>query len=164
MIEREELVEQVLVTWRRHQDILLHLLEEIPDEGMTAKPAGSRGRDVARQFAHLYRVRMGWLHHHRTGKRPKLPRYDKGPPPSRADLRTWLEESGDEVEHWLGEALNGDARLRLFGKQPLRWMGYLIAHESHHRGQIALALKQAGLRLPEKVAVQGLWGKWIFGK
>ena len=164
MIEREELVEQVLATWRRHQDILLLLLDEIPEEALTAKPTGSRGRDVARQFAHLHRVRLSWLHHHRTGERPELPRYDKGPPPPKDDLRSWLEESGDEVERWLEEALNGEARPRMHGKNPVRWMGYLISHESHHRGQIALALKQSGSKLPEKVAVRGVWGKWIFGK
>lgn len=38
-----------------------------------------------------------------------------------------------------------------------------MAHESHHRGQIALALKLNGL-LSEKVALDGPWGTWFFAK
>ena len=156
--------EQILATWRRHNEILLHLLDAVSEEGLAAKPTGSRGRDVARVFAHLYRVRVGWLHHHETGNRPKVPRFDKGPPPEKAQLRDLLTESGAGVEAWLDRALRGEAAPRYFGKQPIRWLGYLISHESHHRGQIALALKQAGMPLPEKVAVKGLWGRWIFGR
>ncbi len=161
---RDDLAAQILATWRRHNEILLDLLDEVPEGGLEARPSGSRGRDVARQFAHLYRVRRGWLHHHETGERPRLPRYDKGPPPPREQIREWLAASGRDVETWLERALAGEAAPRLFGKQPVRWLGYLIAHESHHRGQIALALKQSGLRLPDKVAVRGLWGRWIHGR
>jgi hypothetical protein len=32
-----------------------------------------------------------------------------------------------------------------------------------YRGQMMLALNQSGLHMPEKVAIQGLWGKWMFG-
>ncbi|MFQ5691238.1 MAG: DinB family protein [Gemmatimonadota bacterium] len=163
-MDAEEWIAQALATWRRHNEILLYLLESTPEGGLEARPAGSRGRDVARQFAHLHRVRLGWLHYHATGEKARLPRYHKGPPPSREELHEWLADSGARVENWLGKALRGEVRPRLFGHQPLRWMAYLIAHESHHRGQIVLALKQSGMRLPEKVAVRGLWGKWVYGK
>lgn len=163
-MQLEDLAQQILATWDRHQEVLLFLLEKVPEDGLAAKPTGSRGRDVARQFAHLHRVRLGWVHHHETGKRPKLPRVDKGPPPPREEIRQWLEQSGLAVREWLERAVRGEAAPRMFGKMTVRWLGYLIAHESHHRGQILLALKQNGMRLPEEIAVQGVWGKWIFGK
>ena len=71
---------------------------------------------------------------------------------------------GRGVEAWLEAALRGAVKRRQFGKNPVRWMGYLIAHESRHRGQIMLALKQKGLRQTEKVVIQGLWGRRVFGK
>ena len=162
--EAPDLAPLVVQAWRVHDRIGLGLLAAIPDAGLQAVPAGSKGRTVARVFAHLVRVRRGWLHYHETGQRPKIPREDRDRPPSRAALREALQESGRDVADFLDRALHGRARVRAFAGNPARWMTYLISHESHHRGQIALALKQQGMRLPEKVAMQGLWGAWMWGK
>jgi uncharacterized damage-inducible protein DinB len=158
------LEEQVLATWRLNNDVLLYLFDHIPPKGMTARPSDSKGRDVRAQFAHLCRVREAWVGYFRTGQRPKLPRFDKAKPPTRAQVRKAVVRSGREVGAFLQDALRGAARTRMFGTNPLRWLGYLIAHDSHHRGQILLALKQSGYRLPDTIAIQGIWGKWIFGK
>jgi len=163
-MDRDELAEQLIATWRRHNEILLYLLKAIPERGLRAVPAASRGRMVAEQFAHLDGVRRGWLYFHETGRRAKREPIEKGKPPSRAQLARRLTASGRDVERFIVRAVREDVRPRLFGRQLVRWIGYLIAHESHHRGQMMLALKQNGERLPERVALQGLWGKWIFGR
>lgn len=163
-MKTDPLAREVLATWKRHQQILLFLLQRTPQKHLGATPAGSKGRDVARVFAHLNRTRLGWLHFHATGERPDLPRSSKGERPEKKALAAALTASGKGVEELLARALRKEARVRLFGKSPVRWMGYLVAHESHHRGQILLALKQSGFTFDEKVSVQGLWGKWIWGK
>jgi len=157
-------VEQGLAAWRVHNGINLLLLEGLPAAAMGVVPTGSRGRTVGEQFFHMNRVRLGWLEYHATGRRPRAPRVDKETPPTRAQLRMALRASGAAVEGLLARSLAGEAKIRMFGGNPFRWMGYLISHESHHRGQVALALKQGGIRLPEKLALQGLWGRWFWGK
>jgi uncharacterized damage-inducible protein DinB len=161
---RNELTSQILATWRLHNKILIYLLSQIPKKGLSTRPSGSRGRDVTAQFAHLYSVRIAWLQYHRTGQRPKSKRLGTSKPPSRRELMKNLRKSGKDIELFLADACESNIRPRLFGRQVVRWIGYLISHESHHRGQIVLALKQSGMRLNEHVAMTGLWGKWIFGK
>lgn len=157
-----EMLEDILETWRTHDSLNLFLLQNLPEGGLqavtllkTGKP--STGRDVARVFAHLHNVRVAHVPKVFQGS-ARL--FEKGAVPGQAELEAALRASGLAVEATLRASLEHDPRVNNYQRTGVRLLGYLISHESHHRGQIMLALKQSGLRASDEVAY-GLWTKWL---
>ncbi len=155
-----ELAGQILGAWRVHDRINLQLLQAIPAAGLRAVPYASKGRNVAQMLAHMSDVRLVWLASF-AGRKPWAARgFARGATPTKAQLRSALRKSGRAVETLLKQAMAGKARVRSFGGEPVRFMGYLISHESHHRGQIAATLRENGMRLPMPVAIKAMWEPW----
>jgi hypothetical protein len=70
-----------------------------------------------------------------------------------------LVDSGNAIASLLKDTLEADGRVKGFKPHTFAFTGYMISHESHHRGQIVLLLKQSGHRLDNKV----LYGMWEWG-
>lgn len=149
------LAEQLLDTWRIHDRINRYLLAAVPAEAL-ADVSASKGRTVGEQFAHVHNVRLMWLKQAAPELMAGLEKIEKDGARDADVLRTALEASGRAVEELLRRGLEPGGRVKGFKPHTAAFLGYLVSHESHHRGQIALTLKQAGHPLERKVAY-GIW-------
>jgi len=70
-------------------------------------------------------------------------------------LKKALTDSGKAIGVLLNQS-SETGKVKGFKPHVGAFLGYLISHESHHRGQIALSLKQAGKPLDKKISF-GLW-------
>jgi uncharacterized damage-inducible protein DinB len=71
-------------------------------------------------------------------------------------LKSSLEASGKAIETLLEKSAAAGGKVKGFKPHATAFLGYLISHESHHRGQIVLALKQSGHPVDKKISY-GIW-------
>lgn len=145
----DDAVEQLLEAWRTNNRINLFLIDEISDEGMRCTLSTRGGRNVVRQFCHLHNNRIYLLENRARDLAEGLYRFETKEEPAKKPLKAALEASGERIERFFEEGAAGVPRRRLFKKGVIPHLGYLIAHESHHRGNILLTLKQCGQNLPQ---------------
>lgn len=140
-------------TWEIHDRINRYLLGALRSEHLSVAPP-TRGRTVGRTFAHLQSVRAMWLKAAAPRRLEGLAQLEGDE--SLEELGAALAASGAAIASLVAESLASEGRIKGFKPHVYAFVGYLISHESHHRGQIALALKAAGAPLDRKVAY-GLW-------
>ena len=149
---------QLLETWEIHNRINLYLLDAIDDAALGSYSA-SKGRNVAEQLAHIHNVRLMWLKSAAADLLSDLEKVEKELAQDKKLLHKSLKASGEAIKSLLSRSAQGDGKIKGFKPHVLAFLGYLISHESHHRGQIVLSLKQAGHHLDKKV----LYGVWEWG-
>ena len=149
--------EQLIETWQIHHRINLYLLDAIDEAHLDDLAAGGKGRTVGEQIAHIHNVRLMWLQSANPALLAGLTKLERGKTAlSKKLLADELTASSAAIETLLSQALEPGGKVKGFKPHPVAFLGYIISHESHHRGQIALSLKQAGHSLNKKASF-GLW-------
>jgi len=133
-------MKELIETFGIHNRINLFLLEEI-DEPWLNDMAASKGRNIGEQFAHMHNVRLMWLKAAAPELLAGLNKIEKENGIHKKLLAQGLTASGDAMQKLLTKGF-AENRIKGFKPHPAAFLGYIISHESHHRGQIMLCLKE----------------------
>ena len=146
--------DQLVETWNIHDRINRYLLTAVPEDalGIPIKP---RHRTVYQLFAHMHNVRLMWLKSAAPELLEGLSKLE-GDTGDKDALSASLEASGQAIASLLRKAVAAGGKVKGFKPHAVAFLGYLISHESHHRGQIGWTLKNTGHPLDQKTSF-GLW-------
>jgi uncharacterized damage-inducible protein DinB len=149
------LEEHLLETWHIHVRVNLYLLEAIDPAAFAVAPP-NKGRGFAQILAHIHNVRLMWLQSAAKELLEGLAKIEKGQAQDKALLHQSLAASGTAIGEMVRQRLAEGKRISGFKPHTPAFIGYLIAHEAYHHGEIGIALAEMGYKLDQKTAF-GLW-------
>ncbi|HSJ25630.1 MAG TPA: DinB family protein [Longimicrobiales bacterium] len=136
--------------WQVERSNTIKVLQELTDESLSQAIVPG-GRTLGFLGWHITQT-LGEMMGH-TGLEPDAPAMDT-PPPSRASeiLAAYQVGSASVLQQvttqWSDDMLDDD--IAMYGTTFKRGfvLDMLIRHEAHHRGQMTVLMRQAGLRVP----------------
>jgi uncharacterized damage-inducible protein DinB len=152
--EAFDVADRLLAAYATNNRINEYLIANLPAEAWDAKAPGGKGRSIAAIVAHMHNVRLMWLK--AAGASEPLPAKLGTDTASQDAAVAALDASCRAMLTILQPALRGDGRVKGFKPDVASFLGYLFAHDAHHRGQISMLARQAGHALPQSA----MFGKW----
>ena len=143
----------LLNAFNTNNRISQYLIDNLPPAAWNGKAPEGKGRNIAAIVAHMHNVRVMWL---KAVKAEEIPEQADRAKLTQGQAVRALEQSRRALCLVLGKALAGDGRVTGFRPDVAGFIGYLIAHDAHHRGQITMLARQVGHPLPQK-AMFGMW-------
>lgn len=154
------LLDAVLDSWDRNNTILVNLLRLVPEGGLEVR--GAEGSPtVARMFMHMHYVRLVFVEEDAPESARAMPEGEWIHERDREVIATHLGSSVLAVRDAVRGRLAAGRPMDRHYDHPVLMLQHLIWHEGYHHGQIKLALKQAGLAIPDAAAGRGTWGVWM---
>lgn len=149
-----DLVKALLAAYATNERINQYVIQHLPAEAWDVAPPGGKGRTIPGIVAHMHNVRLMWLK--AAAANGVMPAKLEGDNLTPQDAIAGLQQSFAASHKLLQQSLESDGRIKGFKPDAASFLGYLLAHDAHHRGQISMLARQAGHPLP-KTAMFGMW-------
>ena len=149
-----ENIQEIVETWKMNNKGTLYLLENIEAEWLSAKLAG-KGRSIGEQFVHINNIRSMWIN--KVGEKIDL-KLDKEKSVDMNELKIGLELSSQKMAETLTNLFTENAA-KGYKPHPTAFFARMIAHESHHRGQIMATISRNDFKISKSVNFK-LWSYW----
>ena len=159
-----DLRDTILNTWGTSNRVTVYLMEHLPTEAWASAVPGAPRRTIRMIAGHLHNVRCMWIK--TLGKELGIsaPRNVDRRRVGRKELVAALQRSSRGIQNLLTPGCNSGGTIpaastyiwRNLSLDVGHGLAYFVPHEAHHRGQIVLAARALGYRLPSEVT-NGLW-------
>src|ERR1700746_670366 len=119
-----------------------YMIANLPPESWRAEPPDGKGREIAAIVAHMHNVRVMWRKAAAKGSAipDQLDRHKVTP----VQGKKGQEQTRVALSAVRQKALENDRRVKGFKPDVAAFFGYLVAHDAHRRGQIAMLARQGG--------------------
>ena len=156
--EPVDLARALLDAWRVNERINQELLRLVAPHIWRAFPQSSKRRNIATSFAHIHNVRCMRIKmsHSSVAVPERLDRAEITPD----DARKALAVSADAMAQLIRVGLDAGGHVPNYKPDVVSMLCGALAHEAHHRGQIAHWCRELGVPItPEQSLVLWEWDK-----
>lgn len=150
-----DLAQAAIRTLATNSRVDVYLVENLSDELWTAKVPGA-SKTLAALVVHIHNTRCMWVKMVGRKLGVKTPRRLDRARATRSEAVSALNESHHAISRVLELGLAHGGKVAGFPPDAMHLLGYFLAHDAHHRGQICLLARELGHALPKEV-VFGLW-------
>lgn len=157
----ETQTDRLIAAWRTNHRATQYLVEQLPASLWSSPVPGVPRLRVGMIAAHIHNARCRWIKSLGARHGIVVPRLVDLRRVRQAELVAALSRSSTGMIALirLGVANGGRvprATWQNFPTDMAHFLSYFAAHEGHHRGQLCLAARQLGQRLPRRVTA-GIW-------
>ena len=146
-----DLQTDLIQSWDLNNKVTLYLLDNIKADWLPTK-LNSNGRSIGEQFLHINNIRSYWIG--KVGTKVNL-KLDKKFAKDKQQLKRALQKSSQKMNETLSKIFEQES-IKGYKPHPAAFYSQMIAHESHHRGQIMTIASRNDLEVDKSLNF-GLW-------